>query len=80
MGYTKDLLPHIGAVPGRNNQFIMAGYNGGGMLHIFLAGKTMAKMIGEDAEYAGIPQIFRTTQERLDSDVDKLGVFVESRK
>jgi len=71
IGYTADGLPHCGKVPGRDNHYILAGYNGGGMPHIFLTAKGIAKMIREDVpfESTGIPRIFKITAERLKEDV-----------
>ncbi|GKT90075.1 FAD dependent oxidoreductase [Colletotrichum tofieldiae] len=69
MGYSSDGLPHIGVVPGRQNQFIIAGFNGHGMPQIFLSAKGVASMIMEQLSYqsTGIPRIYEATQERLDS-------------
>ncbi|KAK8258251.1 FAD dependent oxidoreductase-domain-containing protein [Phyllosticta capitalensis] len=72
MGYTSDLMPHIGAVPGKPNQFLMGGFNGHGMPLICLTSKGLAKMVLHDVpfEETGIPRVFKTTQERLDNDVN----------
>lgn len=69
MGYSSDGLPHIGAVPGRQNQFIIAGFNGHGMPQIFLSAKGVASMIMEQQSYqdTGVPKIYEATQARLDS-------------
>ena len=71
MGYTADGIPHIGTIPGgeKPNQFIMAGFNGGGMLFIFLFGKAMARMIRDDIpfEETGLLPVFKTTEQRLKS-------------
>ncbi|WYZ35507.1 hypothetical protein EsH8_X_000154 [Colletotrichum jinshuiense] len=69
MGYSSDGLPHIGVVPGRQNQFIIAGFNGHGMPQIFLSAKGVASMITEEIGFksTGIPRIYEATQERLDS-------------
>jgi glycine/D-amino acid oxidase-like deaminating enzyme len=69
MGRTVDGIPHVGTVPGKQNQFIMAGFNGGGMSWIFLAGKAMASMIRDDVvfEETGLPSVFKATKERLKS-------------
>ncbi|KAL6821494.1 FAD dependent oxidoreductase [Trichoderma camerunense] len=77
MGCTPDSLPHIGAIPGRPDQFIMAGFNGAGMLHIFLSGRGMAKMLLDDIpfEETGIPSIFKTTQKRLNDTRKVKGYF-----
>lgn len=82
MGHTADSMPHIGTVPGKSNQFIMAGFNGGGMAMIFLAGKAMASMIRDNDskvfEETGLPRVFKPTKERLKSalrDSDKVKTF-----
>ncbi|KAK1980883.1 FAD dependent oxidoreductase [Colletotrichum cereale] len=69
MGYSSDGLPHIGAVPGRQNQFIIAGFTGHGMPQIFLSAKGVASMIIEQKSYksTGIPSVYEATQERLSS-------------
>ncbi|KAH7393270.1 FAD dependent oxidoreductase [Cadophora sp. MPI-SDFR-AT-0126] len=67
MGYTTDLMPHIGAIPGKPNQYVCAGFNGHGMPLILLAAKGVAKMIREGCEFkeTGIPVVFQTTEARL---------------
>ncbi len=69
MGYTSDLMPHVGAVPGKPNQYICAGFNGHGMPLILLATKGVAKMIREGCGFkdTGIPGVFETSHKRLDS-------------
>lgn len=74
MGYNSDTFPHIGAVPGRENCFIAAGFEGHGMPVIYLAMKGIAKMIkGGSFEESGVPRVYRASRERLESDVDVLG-------
>lgn len=68
MGETPDEQPHVGEVPGREGQqYIIAGFNGGGMASIFLATKGLAKMVLGQASFerTGIPRLFRTSEERL---------------
>lgn len=69
MGYSSDGLPHVGVVPGRQNQFIIAGFSGHGMPQIFLSAKGVASMVMEQLgfETTGIPKCYQATQERLDS-------------
>ncbi|KAL4794091.1 FAD dependent oxidoreductase [Aspergillus venezuelensis] len=69
MGYTTDSLPHVGSVPSKPGQFIVAGFNGHGMPQIFLSAKGVAQMIlnGAEFEQTGVPKIFKTTQARLDN-------------
>lgn len=73
MGITADALPHCGKVPGKENQFILAGFNGAGMLHIFLSAKGIAKMVrsGVPFEESGMPRIFKSTEKRLVDDVNR---------
>lgn len=67
MGYSADLLPRIGHVPGKTNVFIMGGFTGHGMPQIFLGAKGLSKMILQSASYAetGIPRLFEETKGRL---------------
>ncbi|KAJ4346394.1 uncharacterized protein N0V89_010323 [Didymosphaeria variabile] len=71
MGNTPDGWPHIGRVPGRDSQYILAGFNGGGMAFIPTTAKAVAKMVAEDSDFDyvkrefGIPEIFATSTERL---------------
>ncbi|KAF9881470.1 FAD dependent oxidoreductase [Colletotrichum karsti] len=69
MGYSTDSTPHVGFVPGRQNQFILAGFSGHGMPNIFLSAKGVASMMMENATFksTGIPRIYEATQARLDS-------------
>lgn len=67
MGYSADSLPHVGQVPGRPGQFIVAGFSGHGMPQAWLSGKGIASMISEETPFAksGIPRVFETSQSRL---------------
>ncbi|KAH8885851.1 nucleotide-binding domain-containing protein [Thozetella sp. PMI_491] len=66
-GYTTDLASHVGEVPGKSGQFIIAGFNGHGMPEILLTSKAVASMVkdGKTYEETGLPMVFKTTQERL---------------
>lgn len=70
MGYSTDSLPHIGQVPGKTGQFIIAGFTGHGMPQAWLSGKGVAAMVSEGIPFAksGIPRIFEATQARLEND------------
>lgn len=78
MGYTSDYMPHIGDVPDKAGQLIMAGFNGHGMPLIFETGKAIAQMIrdGKTFEETSVPSIFKTTQERLD---DPMNLIVDDK-
>ncbi|KAL2872408.1 FAD dependent oxidoreductase-domain-containing protein [Aspergillus lucknowensis] len=68
MGYSSDGLPHVGPVPGHENQWIIGGFTGHGMPQIFLAAEGLAKMVVHGTEFkdTGLPRLFQTTQARLD--------------
>lgn len=68
MGYSYDSNPHIGQVPDRENQFIIAGFNGHGMPVIWLASKELVKMVaqGISFEETTLPRLFKTSQFRID--------------
>lgn len=74
MGYTTDSLPHVGRVPKKQGQLVIAGFNGHGMPQIFLSAKGVAQMIlkGVEFEDTGLPRLFKTTQERLESKENKI--------
>ncbi|KAF7903887.1 hypothetical protein EAF00_001221 [Botryotinia globosa] len=72
MGYSFDSNPHIGLVPQKPDQFIIAGFNGHGMPVIWLAAKGLAEMLktGKPFEEVrvpmSLPKLFKTTQDRID--------------
>ena len=68
MGYSYDSNPHIGAVPGKEGQYILAGFNGHGMPVVWLSAKELAKMVIQDVSFAetSMPRLFQTTQARID--------------
>ncbi|OAL74950.1 FAD dependent oxidoreductase [Trichophyton violaceum] len=68
MGYSADSLPHIGRVPSKDGQLILAGFNGHGMPVCFLAAKAVAAMALDDSvtfEDTGLPRVYKTTVDRL---------------
>lgn len=69
MGYTSDLMPHVGEVPGKQGQLILAGFNGHGMPIIWKTAKGISDILnGKAFEDTDVPGIFKTTNERLMSD------------
>ncbi|CAG8075824.1 unnamed protein product [Penicillium salamii] len=68
MGYSFDSNPHIGHVPEKDGQFILAGFNGHGMPVIWLAAQELAKMVsnGVPFEKTSMPRLFQTSQFRID--------------
>ncbi|KAJ5145090.1 hypothetical protein N7448_002482 [Penicillium atrosanguineum] len=67
MASTPDVLPHVGRIPGSKNQWILAGFNGGGMIQIFTLTQAIAKMVTKGIEYdgTGLPELFKATDARL---------------
>ncbi|EMR69616.1 putative fad dependent oxidoreductase superfamily protein [Eutypa lata UCREL1] len=67
MGYSSDFLPHLGEVPDKPGQYIIAGFSGHGMPEILLSSKGVAAMVrnGISFEESGLPQIFKTSTERI---------------
>lgn len=47
-GETPDGAPHVGKVPGKQSQWILAGFNGGGNALAFLCAEAVAKMALDD--------------------------------
>lgn len=74
MGYSADSLPHVGDVPGKPGQFILAGFNGHGMPVGFLAAKGLSEMICHSSSYeaTGLPRLFQTSHARLESMLDDI--------
>ena len=72
MGYSSDLVPHVGEVPGASGQYICAGFSGHGMPLILSASKGVARMVieGISFEQTGLPALFEETQARLDSTIN----------
>ncbi|KAM5362957.1 hypothetical protein ACJA88_013781 [Fusarium oxysporum] len=68
MGYSYDSNPHIGKVPSKDGQFIVAGFNGHGMPVIWLAAKELARMVSQGTQFeeTKLPRLFQTSQFRID--------------
>jgi glycine/D-amino acid oxidase-like deaminating enzyme len=73
MGYSSDNLPHLGRVPGEQNQWILAGLTGHGMPQVFLAAEGVARMVVQGAQYTetGLPSLFETSEQRLERERQK---------
>ena len=68
MGYSYDSNPHVGIVPNKPGQYVLAGFNGHGMPAIWLSASGIARMITEDIPFGetSLPRLFQTTQARID--------------
>jgi glycine/D-amino acid oxidase-like deaminating enzyme len=62
-----DSLPHVGRVPGTQNQYLLGGFNGGGMSFIFKSAGAVADMIRTGCSFkdTGVPAVFETTRKRM---------------
>ncbi|KIW39160.1 uncharacterized protein PV06_08961 [Exophiala oligosperma] len=69
MGYTSDFMPHVGEVPTKPGQYIIAGFSGRGMPYIFLASEGLARMVRHETRYeeTKLPSVLKSTRERLSS-------------
>ncbi len=74
MGYSSDFVPHLGHVPDKPGQFLVAGFSGHGMPQILLASKGIAHMLTDGISYeqTGLPSVFKSTNERLDTETNAL--------
>ena len=70
MAYTADELPLVGELPGLDGQYVVAGFNGGGMDKIFLSARGVAEMVVNSVSFkdTGVPALFEPTQQRLCQD------------
>ncbi|KUI72715.1 hypothetical protein VM1G_08490 [Cytospora mali] len=68
MGYSRDHVPWIGAVPeslgGGEGLFMASGFTGHGMPRCALAGRGVARIMNGDGEGHGLPAAFLTSEER----------------
>ncbi|KAK8087830.1 hypothetical protein PG997_002791 [Apiospora hydei] len=71
MAATKDGMPHVGKVPQRENQWVIAAFNGGGMTQILILGKAIADMVKNGKPFeeidAIVPRLFQTTLKRMET-------------
>ena len=68
IGRTADEEPFVGDVyKHEGEQYIIAGFNGGGMAYIFLCARGLAQMIVDRVPYAqtGLPRPFEARQDRM---------------
>jgi glycine/D-amino acid oxidase-like deaminating enzyme len=79
VGYSRDEVPWVGPVPGKEGVFVAAGYTGHGMPNTWLSGKAVAEMVGaslrggdvgEAVEAArkstGLPKAYQVSAERIE--------------
>lgn len=72
IGYSFDSNSHIGLIPGKSGNFIIAGFNDHRMPDIWLAAKGLAEMVRTGNSFGDVrvpmrlPRLFKTTQARID--------------
>jgi len=79
MGFSRDEVPWVGPVPGKEGVFVAAGFTGHGMPNTWLSGKAVARMVsanfdggdgGEAVEAArratGLPRAYQVSVERIE--------------
>ncbi|CAO2658539.1 Nn.00g062620.m01.CDS01 [Neocucurbitaria sp. VM-36] len=67
IGLSVDGVPFIGALPGKDGQWICAGHHGHGMARIFTAAPGLVKLInGESWSATGLPDVYQMTPQRLE--------------
>jgi glycine/D-amino acid oxidase-like deaminating enzyme len=54
MGRTTDGQPYVGRVPGRENEWVLAGFNGGGMAIIALCARAVGRMVCEGKDFGDV--------------------------
>jgi len=63
---TPDSVPMVGAVDGKEGQWVCAGFNGHGMARIFTCAPGLVKLImGQPWQETGLPECFEYSTERL---------------
>lgn len=73
IGSTADEMPHVGEVPGADGgQYVIAGFNGGGMAMCFSAALGLAKMVKDGVSFkeTGLPGLFEPSMERLRLEIE----------
>lgn len=54
MGFSRDEVPWVGPVPGKEGVFVAAGFTGHGMPNTWLSGKAVASMVGASLDGEGV--------------------------
>jgi len=79
MGFSRDEVPWVGPVPGKEGVFVAAGYTGHGMPNTWLSGKAVAEMVRENMsggdleaaveaarESTGLPRAYQVSVGRIE--------------
>jgi hypothetical protein len=92
MGFSRDEVPWVGPVPGKEGVFVAAGYTGHGMPNTWLSGKAVAEMLGESLvggaleavieaarKTTGLPKAYQVSIERIERAMKGESVEVKDR-
>lgn len=93
MGFSRDEVPLVGPVPGKEGLFMCAGFTGHGMPNTWLCGKTTALMVGQirngastkdavdtAAEETKLPKAYQLSEARLANAREKTTVYEVDEK
>ncbi|KAG8625215.1 hypothetical protein KVT40_006966 [Elsinoe batatas] len=93
MGFSRDELPFVGPVPGKEGLFMCAGFTGHGMPNTWLCGKTVAGIVGrlrqgremgeaieEATGETELPDAYRLTEERVERARKRVSVYEQDNK
>ncbi|PSK42419.1 hypothetical protein B9Z65_4333 [Elsinoe australis] len=93
MGFSRDEVPLVGPVPGKEGLFMCAGFTGHGMPNTWLCGKTAALMVGQirngastkdavdtAAEETKLPKAYQLSEARLANAREKTTVYEVDEK
>ncbi|CAI6332594.1 unnamed protein product [Periconia digitata] len=70
MGATADGLPFVGEIPGKKGMWILAGFNGHGMVLCLKSADALARMLTDDGKgNEDFPESFLITEERVKNSV-----------
>ncbi|KAF4548786.1 Hypothetical protein D9617_25g061160 [Elsinoe fawcettii] len=93
MGFSRDELPFVGPVPGKDGLFMCAGFTGHGMPNTWLSGKTVAGIASRIRQGEGVqeaveaatgetklPKAYRLTKERVEKARKRVTVYEQDNK
>ncbi|WVR09612.1 hypothetical protein IAU60_006684 [Kwoniella sp. DSM 27419] len=66
LGVTPDNVPFVGAVPDKEGQYVIAGFNGHGMARIFHTAPCLAGLIQAGTWDPTVPRAFEMTADRME--------------
>ncbi|WWD02358.1 hypothetical protein V865_000397 [Kwoniella europaea PYCC6329] len=77
---TKNTLPLVGEIPGKEGMYMAAGFHGHGMARIPLVTKYLAKLITTKEWDEGLPLTFKITEDRFEQGKKALPFITEEER